>query len=349
MAEAGLPILDLQDFINGSATQRLAFVHALRETAHGVGFLYLRGVGLTPRHEQDVFALGRRFFALPQADKDALRMENSPHFRGYTHEGGEITRGEQDWREQFDVGAERPALEVAAHDPAWKRLQGPNQWPAALPELKPSILHVQATLTDAARHLLRALALALGQPEHQFDAAFADTPVQHVKLIRYPGRAQSQSQQGVGAHKDSGCLTFVLQETQKGLQVHYQGRWIDAPPIPGTVVFNLGEVLEILTDGFLRATLHRVVSPDSGQDRLSLAFFLSPRLDASLPSLTLPPQLAVLARGVERDPRNPLVPHTGENLLKGRLRSHLDVARRFYADVLAVQGTGLNGPSSAYD
>lgn len=349
MPEAGLPILDLNDFIAGSTQQRQAFVQDLQDAAHGVGFLYLRGVGLTPEDERDLFALGRRFFALPQADKDALRMENSPHFRGYTHEGGELTRGHQDWREQLDVGAERQALELNADDPAWKRLQGPNQWPSGLPELKPRILHVQSTLTEAARHLLRALALAIGQPEHQFEPAFSELPVQHVKLIRYPGRTHEQSQQGVGAHKDSGCLTFVLQESQKGLQVYYRNRWIDAPPIPGTVVFNLGEVLEILTNGFLRATLHRVVSPDAGQDRLSLAFFLSPRLDASLPALTLPPALAVLARGVERDPRNPLVPHTGENLLKGRLRSHLDVARRFYADVLSEQSASLPEQAHAYE
>ncbi|MEQ4616885.1 MAG: 2-oxoglutarate and iron-dependent oxygenase domain-containing protein [Corticimicrobacter sp.] len=347
--EQTLPILDLNDFVRGDAGQRAAFVSTLRETAHGVGFFYLRGFGLDEVQARALFGVSRAFFELPQADKDALRMSNSPHFRGYTREGDEITRGEKDWREQIDIGAERAVLPLGPDDPAWKRLQGPNQWPDGLPEFRLRVLDIQAHLTLAGQQLLRALALALGQPVDRFDEAFAGTPVQHIKLIRYPGQEQVRSAQGVGAHKDSGCLTFVLQDVQPGLQVYYQDRWIDAPPLPGTVVVNLGEVLEILSNGYLRATLHRVVSPPAGTDRLSLAFFLSPRLDAALPELPLPPELARQARGVERDPRNVLVPHTGLNLLKGRLRSHADVARRFYADVLAREGIVLPEDAGAYN
>jgi len=213
-------------------------------------------------------------------------------------------------------------------------------------------------MTTAAHQLLHALALALGQPEIQFDAAFADTPVQHLKVIHYPGRAKGQSRQGVGPHKDSGCLTLLLQDTQAGLQVLERdgpgnegadaGRWIDAPPIPGTVIVNLGEVLEILSNGYLRATMHQVVSPPKNVDRLSVAFFLSPRLDAELPELVLPPELAAQARGVERDPQNKLIAHTGRNLLKGRLRSHPEVAQRFYADVLQEHGIQPGVVASAY-
>ena len=183
--------------------------------------------------------------------------------------------------------------------------------------------------------------MALLQPVDRFDAAFAREPVQHLKLIRYPGvAADRQSQQGVGAHKDSGCLSLLQQDRQGGLQVLLAGqtpgepeRWIDVPPLPGTLVVNLGEVLEILTGGFLRATVHRVISPPQAVDRLSLAFFLGPRLDAELPQLELPPALAAVARGLTLDPANPLLRHAGRNFLKGRLRSHPEVAEAFYADV----------------
>jgi isopenicillin N synthase-like dioxygenase len=284
-------------------------------------------------------------------------MANSPHFRGYTAAGDEITRGERDWREQLDVGAERERLTQDANSPAWTRLQGPNQWPDALPHIKPALLDWQTVLTEAGRNLLRALALALGQTEDKFESAFAETPVQHLKVIHYPGRAPGESRQGVGPHKDSGCLTLLLQYTQAGLQVWERdgdgrepgaGRWIDAPPIPGTLVVNLGEVLEILSNGFLRANIHQVVSPPVNRDRLSVAFFLSPRLDAELPELVLPPPLAAQARGVDRDPLNPLIAHTGRNLLKGRLRSHPEVAQRFYADVLEAHGIQAGALASAY-
>ena len=352
-----LPILDLSDFTSGDPERRASFVTRLRETAHHVGFFYLRDYGASPAQIEAVLQAARVFFALPDAQKHAVHMAQSPHFRGYTAAGDEITRGKRDWREQLDVGAERSALALNAGTPAWARLQGPNQWPAGLPHLKPTLLAWQDTLTEAASHLLHALALALGQPEDRFDAAFADTPVQHLKVIHYPGRAEGGSRQGVGPHKDSGCLTLLLQDTQAGLQVLERdgpgvapdaGRWIDAPPLPGTLIINLGEVLEILSNGYLRATIHQVVSPPPKVDRLSVAFFLSPRLDAELPELVLPPALAAQARGVDRDPQNPLIAHTGRNLLKGRLRSHPEVAERFYADVLAEHGIRPGAKAGAY-
>ena len=338
MSDTLLPLLDLRDFNDSGAPTRARFITRLREAARGAGFFYLRGHGLSEAEMAEVFRQARAFFALPRAAKQALAMARSPHFRGYTAAGDEITRGARDWREQLDIGAERAALPEAGAAEAWRRLQGPNQWPAELPALRPCLLQWQDRLSRIGQQLLRALALALEQPEAHLAAAFEDAPVQHLKIIRYPGRASAASDQGVGAHKDSGCLTLLLQDRQGGLQVQQpdDGRWLDVPPLPGSLVVNLGEVLEILSGGLLRATVHRVVSPPPGADRLSLAFFLGPRLDAQLPALPLPPHLAALARGVERDPLNPLIAHAGRNFLKGRLRSHPEVARAFYADVLKL-------------
>lgn len=347
-----LPVLDLSEFTAGDALQRDRFVHTLREVAHGVGFFYLRGYGSAPGQEEVLFEATQAFFDLPAARKQALQMVNSPHFRGYTGPGLEITRGAQDWREQIDIGAEYSAIVQGPGVPAWTRLQGPNQWPVELPQLRSAVVAWQQTLTVAGRRLLQALALALGQPQDRFDAAFASAPVQHVKLIRYPGRGADVSQQGVGAHKDSGCLTLLLQHREAGLQVLDRNApgetWIDVPPIDGTVVINLGEVLEVQSSGYLRANIHRVVSPPQSRERFSIAFFLSPQLDAELPPLPLPPELAARAHGVDRDPRNPLIAHTGRNLLKGRLRSHPDVAERHYADVLEEHGIQRGAAASAY-
>jgi isopenicillin N synthase-like dioxygenase len=352
LSSPSLPVLDLREFTEGDALQRERFVHTLREVAHGVGFFYLRGYGTALGQEEALFDVARAFFALPAERKQALQMVNSPHFRGYTGPGLEITRGAQDWREQVDFGAEYPAIAQGPGVPVWTRLQGPNQWPTDLPGLRTAVVAWQQALTVAGRQLLRALALALGQSEDRFDAAFATAPIQHVKLIRYPGRGADVSQQGVGAHKDSGCLTLLLQHREAGLQVLDRSvpgeAWIDVPPIEGTVVINLGEVLEVQSGGYLRANIHRVVSPPQSRERFSIAFFLSPQLDAELPPLPLPPELAARARGVDRDPRNPLIAHTGRNLLKGRLRSHPDVAERHYADVLEAEGIARGAPAGAY-
>ncbi|POA26241.1 MULTISPECIES: isopenicillin N synthase family dioxygenase [unclassified Pseudomonas] len=329
-----LPTLDLSLF-EGTAQQRYEFLENLRHAARDVGFFYLTGHGIDSHLLKQVQDHARQFFALSEHEKNAVGMINSPHFRGYNRAASEITRGQPDWREQFDLGAEREALPLDADSPLWARLQGPNQWPAALPELKPLLLEWQQAMTRMALRLLRAFAQALSLRADAFDQLYGDKPNEHIKLMRYPGQAASASQQGVGAHKDSGFLSFLLQDQQAGLQVEVEeGRWIDALPRDNTLVVNIGELLELATNGYLRATVHRVVSPPAGSERLSIAFFLGAQLDAVVPLYPLPTALLREARGPASDPLNPLFRDVGWNYLKGRLRSHPDVARRFYADAL---------------
>ncbi|MHA8114908.1 isopenicillin N synthase family dioxygenase [Kosakonia cowanii] len=333
MNAATLPVLDLARY--ASSAERDAFLVDLRHAARDIGFFYLINHGVDDVLQNAVQREARRFFALTEAQKEQVAMIHSPHFRGYNRAASEITRGQPDWREQFDIGAERPALLLSDSDPRWRRLQGPNLWPEALPTLKPALLEWQRAMTSMALHLLRAFAEALQLPADAFDELYGSKPNEHIKLIRYPGQHATQSAQGVGAHKDSGFLSFLLQDEQKGLQVEVApGRWIDAAPLAGSFVVNIGELLELATNGYLRATVHRVVSPPADRERLSIAFFLGAQLEANVPLYTLPPHLAEEARGPESDPLNPLLRDVGWNYLKGRLRSHPDVAERYYRDVL---------------
>lgn len=329
-----LPTLDLS-LLDGTAAQRQGFLDDLRHAARDVGFFYLTGHGIDADLLKQVQNHARQFFALPDSEKTAVGMINSPHFRGYNRAASEITRGKPDLREQFDLGAERDALSLDENSPYWARLQGPNQWPAALPALKPLLLDWQQAMTGMSLRLLRAFAQALSLPQESFDQLYGDKPNEHIKLMRYPGQVPDASNQGVGAHKDSGFLSFLLQDHQSGLQVEIEeGRWIDALPRDNTLVVNIGELLELATNGYLRATVHRVLSPPEGSERLSIAFFLGAQLDAVVPLYPLPPELLREARGPASDPDNPLFRDVGWNYLKGRLRSHPDVAQRFYGDVL---------------
>ncbi len=334
MAQAEtLPLLDLASFERGGP-DRAGFLEKLRDAAGGPGFFYLTGHDIAPDLIRQVVDLSRRFFSLPDEAKLSIAMVNSPQFRGYNRAGLEHTLGKPDWREQIDIGPERAALALHPALPGWARLQGPNQWPKALPDLKPVLLRYQDAATALAIRVLRAFALALGQIETVFEPIYAPVPNQLLKIIRYPGRARGEGDQGVGAHKDSGFITILLQDTEPGLQVEGGRGWIEAPPVPGTFVVNVGEILEMASNGFLRANVHRVVSPPEGAERLSIAFFLGARLDATVPVLTLPPALAARAGGVTRDPRNPLFREVGRNYLKSRLRSHPDVARRHHPDLI---------------
>lgn len=341
MADARhLPVLDFSRF--GDPATRDGLVAELREVLHDHGFFYLRGHGIPDALIDGLKAATRRFFALPEDEKLKIEMLRSPHFRGYNRAGLEHTRGLQDWREQIDFNTEGLAVGDVDRDAApWLRLLGPNQWPEAVPELKALVLDYQARVTALGIDILRAIALALGQPEDAFAAIYQPQPTQLLKLIRYPGRDDTQSDQGVGAHKDGGLITILLQDQVAGLQVQTpEGEWIDAPPLPGTFVINSGELLELATNGFVRADVHAVTTPPAGVERFSWAFFLGARYDATIPVLPLPENLQALERGLTVDPLNPLFRNVGQNHLKSRLRSHPDVAAAHHGDLLAA---GLAG------
>lgn len=328
MSSRDLPLLDLADLAGGPDAVD-SFRDRLREATHTVGFFHLRhGI---PRDVTDqLFDVARRFFALREADKLAIEMTRSPWFRGYTRTGGELTQGAVDWREQVDIGTEREPSTVS--EPAYLRLEGPNQWPEALPELRPVVEAWMERLSAIGMQLVREWAVALGAERDHFDATF-DLPSILLKLVLYPG--QDATRQGVGAHKDPGILTLLLIEPGKGgLQVERDDGWVDVPPAEDAFVVNIGELLEVATHGYLRATNHRVIAPGLGSERLSVPFFFNPSLNAEVPRIDLPPELAARARGVEQDASNVLASRYGENLLKARLRAHPDVAQLHHPDLV---------------
>ncbi|MFT3691382.1 isopenicillin N synthase family dioxygenase [Paenirhodobacter sp.] len=330
-----LPVLDLSGF---HGPDRAAFVRRLKDILHDHGFFYLTGHGVPQELSDALFAAAKRFFPLPEAQKLDIEMVRSPHFRGYNRAGYEHTRGAPDWREQIDFNTEGTAERIAPDSPPWKRLHGPNQWPAQVPELRDLVLAYQAQVTEVGIMLLRAIALALRQPEDAFADVYEPQPTQLLKLIRYPGRDTAESDQGVGAHKDGGLVTILLQDSIGGLRAQTpEGEWSEVPPLPGSFVINAGELLELATNGFVRADIHEVVAPPPGVERYAIAFFLGARYDATIPVLPLPEDLRELERGLTVDPLNPLFRSAGLNHLKSRLRSHPDVAAAHHADLAALR------------
>ncbi len=329
-----LPVLDLAD----ADTDPVRFRGRLREAAHDWGFFYLTGHGVPRTRSDEILDLARQFFALPLETKNQISQLKSPQFRGYSRLGGELTNGAVDWREQIDIGPQRP---VIADAQGFWRLQGPNLWPSAPPGFRAAFERWDQELSNIGLRLLRHWAESLGAPRGIFDASFADAPATLIKVVRYPGTTQTV--QGVGAHKDSGVLTLLLVEPESaGLQVEStDGTWIDVPPRAGAFIVNIGELLEVATGGYLRATRHRVAAPLPGTDRISIPYFLNPALDAQVPLIALPPELAALSRGVEADPDNPIFRSYGENAWKSRTRAHPDVAELHH-------GIRPKGVASAY-
>lgn len=334
---AALPVLDLARGDDPATVDD--FRRALRETSRDVGFFYLVGHGIDDARCAEMFAVARRFFSLPDAAKRRVEMVNSPAFRGWTRLGGELTRGRTDWREQIDIGISRPAVEAPADEP-WYVLQGPNLWPEELTDDLPTVEAWMRDLGEVGMRLLRHWAVALGQDAHVWDGTFADRPAPLLKLVHYPADPTATADdagQGVGGHKDGGVLTLLMpQPGSTGLQVEHDGRWIDADPLDGAFVVNIGELLEVATQGLLKATEHRVRR--TAADRLSIPYFHGPSLSGRFPPLTLPPELAAHATGVTQEAHNLLHDTYGANSLKSRLRAHPDVTTRYHSRL--VEGGG---------
>lgn len=331
-----LPVLDISDYLRDPLSAEAgSFIERLRETCHGPGFFYLVGHGIDQQSNRAALDVANRFFALPDSAREALAIGQSAGFRGYTLLKNERTNGRIDWRDQIDIGPEEQVPVVGPDDPPWVRLRGPNQWPVAIPEMAGIVSGWMAKVEPVGLALMRALASGLGQPSNYFDLKMTPDPYTRVKIIRYPAQpASGGSGQGLGLHNDTGLITLILQDDVKGLQVMSEGKLVDVEPMDGAFVVNLGEMMQRATSGYLRATKHQVISPPPGQQRVSIAYFVNPRLDARFESVELPAELASEAPGGDNDdPDNPVFPTFGANQLKTRMRSHPDVTAAFYAEV----------------
>ena len=341
LAVTSLPVLDLEPFLaDPSGSQAAAFVERLRDTLHGPGFCYLVGHGVEPTLNSAVMDVSRRFFARPESDRMAIVNTNTPHFRGYTRLGMEHTNAVSDWRDQIDIGPEHEPIEIGPDDPVWLRVRGPNQWPHSVPEMQTTVTSWMDRMADVGATVLRAIALGLGQPADFFEPITQPNPEVLVKIIRYPAQAADRDTgQGVGLHHDSGLLSFIMQDDVGGLQVQIGDQLIEATPMPGALVMNLGEMLQIATNGYLRATKHRVTSPPAGLQRISVAYFFNPKMEATMQPITLPPDLAAEAPGGQNErPGDPIFSNYGDNWLKFRVRSHPDVAEIHHPDLVGRFG-----------
>lgn len=332
-----LPTLDIGPFLREpDGADAAAFVTTLRDTLHGPGFCYLIGHEVDPELSDAVMDVSREFFGRPENDRLAIVNTNTPHFRGYTRLGMEHTNGISDWRDQIDIGPEHEPVDPGPDGPAWLRVRGPNQWPPSVPAMEPTVTRWMEEMAVVGAAVLRAIALGLGQPADHFVESTEPNPEVLVKIIRYPAQdTGADTGQGVGLHHDSGLLSFIMQDDVGGLQVELDGVLIDAGPMPGSLVLNIGEMLQIATDGYLRATKHRVVSPPARHERLSVAYFFNPRMETTFDTIPLPPELAAEATGGQNHrPGDPVFSNYGDNWLKFRIRAHPDVAAIHHPDLV---------------
>jgi len=274
-----VPVVDIAALGGGDAAAEDACIAALGTAAREVGFLMVTGHGIAPAVGERLRAAARRFFTQPLGAKQASYIGRSTNHRGYVPEGeeqlGDPAPGARpDRKEAFDLALDLPADAVPTGHP----LLGPNQWPA-LPGFREDVMAWYGAVFAVGRRLMRGFALALGQPGDALDHLLTMPPSQ-LRLIHYPHDPAAADAPGIGAHTDYELFTLLL-ASGPGLEVMNQaGEWIDAPPVPGALVVNIGDMLEYWSGGAFVATSHRVRKVS--EERWSFPLFFALDYDAQL-------------------------------------------------------------------
>lgn len=291
---SAIPILDWTRFETGKDTA--GFVSDLGAACRDTGFFLLRGHGIPAPLLGAVFRAADDFFALPDADKQALSILNNPHNRGWAMMGSERldeNAAQPDRKEAFNIG-----LDMAADDPRLLRAEpfrGVNLWPE-VPDFRVTMLRYFNAVWTLGIGLMQAVARDLGLHPQYFDLDF-DAPMATLRLLHYPPASGDASEIGAGAHSDYGALTLLATDGTAGLQVRGKdGVWLDVPHVEDALVVNIGDCLMRWTNDIYTSTPHRVLPPP--RQRRSVAFFLDPNPDsmiAALPGTGAPLYAPILA------------------------------------------------------
>ena len=248
------------------------------------GFFYVVGHGVDAGLQARLEEQSRAFFALGLEEKMRVRMPLAgAAWRGYFPVGDELTSGRPDVKEGLYFGIELPADDprVVAGLP----LHGPNLMPERPAGLGATVLAYTAAMTSLGHALMRGVALSLGLGPRYFEERFTATPTTLFRIFNYPAvdAPGGGERWGVGEHTDYGLLTMLRQDGNAGLEVRSRrgDAWVPAPPVAGSFVCNIGDMLDRLTGGHYRSTPHRVV-PSMGRDRISWPFFFDPSWDADV-------------------------------------------------------------------
>ncbi|MDB4582992.1 hypothetical protein N9164_07565 [Draconibacterium sp.] len=276
-----VPIIDITELrVDSAAPQARPAVDSIAEACGSWGFFQVTNHGISQDLIDQVWEQTRGFFALPIERKLAvLRSRENPW--GFYH--NELTKNQRDKKQVFDFTRE-------GTDPIYGQS---NRWPAQQEDFKSTMQEYFTACTQLSLQLLEAFCIGLDLPAKFMHADFASNHTGFLRLNYYPvhdpieGAAddyQAVADLGVHHHTDAGALTVLIQDEVGGLQVHRDGYWYDIPPVPGAIVINTGDMMQVWSNDVYHAPVHRVLAMDTC-DRYSLPFFFNPAAHARVSPL----------------------------------------------------------------
>jgi isopenicillin N synthase-like dioxygenase len=274
-----IPIFDATAAFDGEPGALEALASQVRHAQEDIGFYYLSGHGVPQDLIGRTFDAVAGFFALPDDEKAALKVDE--HQLGYIPPKASLlkTSGIEnntklDTNEAFQLMRDR-----SPHDPkvaAGIRFNGLNQWPdtGRVPGLRETMAEYHDVMSQLGWRMLPVYSLALGLEANHLFQYFRDPHFINRNAHYAPGAAED-NQFGLAPHSDHGFVTFLPLSEVPGLEVKTQGGdWIPAPYVPGAMLVNTGEFLDRWTNGRFIATPHRVLVPQ--RDRYTITFFYNP-------------------------------------------------------------------------
>ncbi|MBN3893169.1 MAG: isopenicillin N synthase family oxygenase [Nostoc sp. JL31] len=281
-----VPVIDISPLVSQSSNSSDVIADQIRQALQDYGFFYIVGHGVDEQLQKQLEHLSQQFFAQDVETKLKIRMAlGGKAWRGYFPVGNELTSGRPDLKEGIYFGTE-----LESDHPLVKTgvpMHGRNLFPSNIPQFRETVLDYIDSMTRLGHALMAGIALSLGLEKSYFADLYTKNPLILFRIFNYPPNSSlSESKWGVGEHTDYGVLTILKQDDVGGLQVKLKSGWIDAPPIPGSFVCNIGDMLDRMTQGLYRSTPHRVQNR-STSNRLSFPFFFDPNFNIEVKPIEL--------------------------------------------------------------
>ena len=284
MGSPEIPIIDIGGLVRKASAKGVgAVARQIRDACLNTGFFYISNHGVSERLIAETIAANRTFHARPIEEK--LRLKLNRWHRGFEP----FAASKLVSSKRFEPAKQANQLEsyvvrqeVRADDPGYgtKELMGPNQWPDD-PAFKDVVERYDAALRDLGLKLLPAFSVAVGENPNFFTDLMVP-PATAMRMIHYSPSPKPRPSDlyGIQPHTDYGFITMLAQDEIGGLEVRrVDGSWIDARPIRGTFIVNIGDTLARWTNNVFNSTPHRVINRSDLHSRYSMAMFFDPHVD----------------------------------------------------------------------
>ncbi|TFK48795.1 Clavaminate synthase-like protein [Heliocybe sulcata] len=288
-----IPIIDLQNISTADPTLKQELSEKIRDACMNVGFFYVKNHGIPVATLENALAESKNFFALPLETKMEIDMRKTPNFKGYNplFSSNNDPNGLKDMHEGFEFGWE----EMAPQERDEKRAEdgvmaGSNVWPPKedAPAFREAVLSYYHAAVNLGKLLFPLFARALDLPETFFDDKTKNSAAL-MRVLHYPPQTPD-----VDEKTDPPIQSLQVLNASK--------QWIDAPPIPGTLVVNLGDQFARWTNDIFKSTVHRAANK-SGAERYSIPLFFGTDYDVRLEpiescvSAERPPKYEIITAG----------------------------------------------------